>query len=345
MRAVRWCMTGVCVVAAVALTACGDADEKTTTAAAGQTATSAEQERQLAFFVPILANEFGAAYKRGIEETAAKRGASVQTFDSQGDPARQLSQIQDAIVADRFDGFVIYTDDGVNVVPGVDRAVDAGIEVTAIDTVIGTERDSLVPYDGMTAMVGQTGASNGTKIGEQVVAACAEQDPCKVLLMIGSAKYSIDRDRLEAAEKVFEGHPNIEVVGTQEANYERDRGRTVMQNVLQSTPDLDVVATWGDQMALGAIPVIASAGRTDQIKLIGNGASRPGVEAIRAGTMESSYAFLPETAGRIATDLTLDAISGKDVERSVNMEEQSPPLPASGVVIDRSNVDDFKAEW
>jgi len=59
------------------------------------------------------------------------------------------------------------------------------------------------------------------------------------------------------------------VVTSQTANWEREQGFAVFQNILQAHRDVDTVFACNDMMALGAVEAIAAAGRTGQIRVLG----------------------------------------------------------------------------
>ena len=47
--------------------------------------------------------------------------------------------------------------------------------------------------------------------------------------------------------------PDIEVVTSLTANYSRDEGATVTEDILQANPELDAIYAHNDEMALGAV--------------------------------------------------------------------------------------------
>ena len=87
------------------------------------------------------------------------------------------------------------------------------------------------------------------------------------------------------------------IVASQPANWERDQGFNVFQNMLQAHPDIDSVFACSDLMALGAIEAIAAAGKTGKIRVIGFDALDDAKKAIAAGTMEASVAQFPSEMG------------------------------------------------
>src|SRR5207344_3598322 len=99
--------------------------------------------------------------------------------------------------------------------------------------------------------------------------------------------------RLRGFHEAIEAASGVSIVSSQTANWERDQGFTVFQNMLQAHPDIDSVFACNDMMALGAVEAIAAAGRTGTIKVIGFDALDDARKAIEAGTMDASIAQFP----------------------------------------------------
>ena len=59
--------------------------------------------------------------------------------------------------------------------------------------------------------------------------------------------------RLRGFRDAVKGSTGISIVASQPANWERDQGFNVFQNMLQAHPDIDTVFAASDLMALGAI--------------------------------------------------------------------------------------------
>src|SRR6266851_4335912 len=103
--------------------------------------------------------------------------------------------------------------------------------------------------------------------------------------------------RLRGFRDAVKTTPGITIVASQPANWERDQGFNVFQNMLQAHADIDSVFACSDLMALGALEAIAAAGKTGRIKVIGFDALDDAKQAIRAGTMEASVAQFPSEMG------------------------------------------------
>lgn len=301
----------------------------------------------IALFHPVLGNSYTKAVSDGATAVAEEMGGTVDVFgaDPAYDAVAQSNQIQDAITAGRYDAFIIYAVDGNAVVPDVEDAIEAGITVIAVDVVIGPDARTYEPYGDVVSYIGRTGIDHGTFLGEMIVMACEGVDPCKVGYLNGAQALTIDQDRVEALTAVIAEHPNIEIVANQEAFYLEDTGLEVTQNMLQANPDINVLATSGDQMMLGAEQAVMDAGLEGQVKLIGNGTGQQGYDAIKEGRFFADYADIPYTMGEIGAEFAINAVHGEQVPASVKLFEESPPLPEGGAIITQDNVDQFDPQW
>jgi ribose transport system substrate-binding protein len=306
---------------------------------------SAQDAPNIALFNPLGNNTYVASAEAGVRSIIEAAGGTVQAFDAGFNPEEQLNQITDAITSGEFDAFIIYPVDGVGVTVGVDAATEAGIPVIALDATISADRKSLVPYANVAGQIARTGVGDGTQIGNAIVMACEGIDPCEVAFLIGFQGFPLDLDRVDTINAIIAGYPNIQLVAVQEAQYLEDVGFEVATDLLQANPGIDVFASVGDQMIVGVEIAVQDAGLEGQVKLIGNGASEPGYEAVVEGRWFATIANIPFTNGQIAAQMALQAIDGTLIIRSVDMYNQAPPFPASGPIITQENAPEFTPQW
>lgn len=335
MRKMWWlAVTALAAGAVVGLAACGSSG--------GGSGTGGEEEVRLAYFSFATANTLAAAQQEAIEKTAAKMNASVKVFDGKGNPETQLNQVETAANTGQYDAFVIFPTDGNALVPAVQQAIGNGIKVVSIFTTIGKDPNDLKPQvPGLTSTVATQIDDSGKQIGQMTIEACKGIDPCEVAYMPGVSTFFPEVVRQKAFEAAISAAPNIEVVATQNGDYAPDPAMKATQDILQSKPGLDVIATSGDQMTAGAAQAVKSAGKSDQIALIGDGASRQAVQAVRAGEWFGSYVILPKTEGELGAQFAIEAARGKEVPPFVRSIDKSP----IGPVATKQTVDGFTGQW
>jgi ribose transport system substrate-binding protein len=195
--------------------------------------------------------------------------------------------------------------------------------------------------EGITTTVGPPLVSNGEWFARMIIEACGDRDPCQAAFMPGLSTLPLDAVRVTAMQDVLAEHPNVELVAIVDGGYLADPAYQATQDILAAWPDIDVIATGGDQMTIGAELALQDAGRAGEVLLTGNGASRPGVEAIKEGRWYASYVNVPIQEGRTAAELAIRALRGEEVPTSVNEESLSP----IGPIATQETVGDFEGEW
>ena len=311
-------------------------------ALAGSPAASGEPVR-LAFFMASAANAYAQAQLKGVNDAAEAMNATVETFDGQFDTQRQYSQLQDAIASGRFDGFIISPNDGNALVPVIEEAIAEGIVVGCVLAPCGPSFDTLEPQiEGQVVYAGIPFKDNGADIGRLVVMACKGKDPCEVAYIPGLPELPLETARLEGFRSVVEQEPNIELTITSAGQYLAETALPVARDVLQANPDIDVIASSGDQMIVGAEQAVRDAGLEGQVALVGNGGSQIAIDAIKEGRWFGTAAAYPYSEGKVATEFVIRAIRGEDVEPQ---GFGSQDLGEVGPLITQENVDQFEPQW
>ena len=104
-----------------------------------------------------------------------------------------------------------------------------------------------------------------------------------VAILEGIPGHETGDQRLRGFREVIAKTPGIKIVASQPANWERDQGFNVFQNILQANPTVNGLFACSDLMALGAMEAIAAAGRTGKIVVIGFDALDDAKKAVRRG--------------------------------------------------------------
>lgn len=325
---------------AFALAGCGASDSSSA-------ATGAGKKVRVAFLNGISGNSYTQAVAFAAEAQAMKMGAEMEVLGTPNDAAKQIAQMQDAITSRRFDAFVVLPVDGNSLVPVTRQATGAGIKVVAAFNTISRDIGSVTPgVPGMVAAVGEPMTANGKAIGDDVVGACKGKSPCEVVYLPGSIRQATESIRTKAVREVLSREPGIKVVAHQEGGYLQASALKVTTDILAVHRGVDVIATSGDQMTLGAERAVKNAGLTGKVKLIGNAASMEGVRAVREGRWYSTPVYLPADEGRIAAELAIRAVRGENVPSSVNTLDRSPVGESATQATLRSPKGmSFKGQW
>lgn len=272
---------------------------------------SGDARPRIALVLKTLNNPFFIDMQRGAEEAARRLNVDlvVQAAERETDVDKQMQIIENLIQA-RVGALAVTPSGSREVVPAIGKANEANIPVVIVDTRL----DGRAAADAAVRTVSFVGSDNyrgGQLIGEYLVKASGGS--ATVALLEGIPGHDTGDQRVRGFRDAIRGAPAVEIVTSQTANWERDQGFTVFQNMLQANPAIDTVFACNDMMALGAIEAIAIAGKTGRIRVLGFDAVEDARTAIAAGTMAATVAQFPDEMGRVAVEAAVRAMKGEPV--------------------------------
>jgi len=206
----------------------------------------------------------------------------------------QMSQIED--VVKKPDAIVFTPVDYKALVPGVEKINAANIPVVNI-----TDRSSAGKF---VAFVGADDYSTGLETARYLLKSLNGKG--NFIILEGVKGALTNTDRVRGFNDALKENPGAKVLASQPANYQRLQALQVMENLLQSHPQIDGVLAANDAMAMGAIEALEGANRA--AKVIGINGTKEAVDAIKAGKLLASgdyNGFLQGCIGTIIAARTL----------------------------------------
>ena len=207
----------------------------------------------------------------------------------------QMSQIEDVVVK-KPDAIVFTPVDYKALVPGVEKINAANIPVVNI-----TDRSSAGKF---VAFVGADDYSTGLETARYLLKSLNGKG--NFIILEGVKGALTNTDRVRGFNDALKENPGAKLLASQPANYQRLQALQVMENLLQSHPQIDGVLAANDAMAMGAIEALEGANRT--AKVIGINGTKEAVDAIKAGKLLASgdyNGFLQGCIGTIIAARTL----------------------------------------
>jgi len=274
-----------------------------------------ESKPTVAIVLKTLNNPFFIDIQLGAEETAKKYDVNllVQAAEREIDVEKQM-QIIENLIQRKVDVICLAAAGSKEIIPAIVKANEAGIYVIAIDTRV--DEEFLKQSGGeITAFIGSDNFEGGRIAGEFI----AEQlnGSGNIAILEGVPGHETGDARLSGFHSAIKKYNDINVLASQTANFERDQGFNVFQNILQANPDLEAVFACNDMMALGAIEAISAAGKTGEIIVLGFDAIQDSRKAILQGTMAGSIAQYPKEMGRAAIEYAVKAMNGEPVPKEI----------------------------
>lgn len=263
----------------------------------------------IALVMKTLNNPFFIDMQRGAEDAAKKLGVTllVQAAEREVDVEKQM-QIIENLIQRGVDVLCITPSGSKEIIPAIVKANKADIPVLIVDTRV--DSISLIEAGGkITTFIGSDNFDGGRIAGEYIVNSLDGKG--EVAILEGIPGHETGDARMSGFHKALEGKKSIKIVTSQTANWERDQGFNVFQNIMQSYPSVQALFSCNDMMALGAVEAIAAAGKTGQIIVVGFDAIKDGRDAIKRGTMTGSVAQHPYEMGKIAVEEAVKVINGE----------------------------------
>ena len=91
-----------------------------------------------------------------------------------------------------------------------------------------------------------------------------------------------------------------------------------MENLLVRFPELDGIFAPNESTTFGSLRALEGSGRLAKTKLVGFDASRPLVDALKAGKIQGLVVQNPFRMGELGVKAAVDALDGKPVEKRID---------------------------
>jgi ribose transport system substrate-binding protein len=276
----------------------------------------------IAVFTKNQTNPYFQAVRVGTEASAKALGAKViQYIPTKPDSIpEQLSQVEDVIVK-KPDAIVFIPVDYKALVPAVEKINAAGIPVTNItDRIAGGK---LVAY------VGADDYNIGLATARFLLKAMGGKG--NVVILEGVKGSLTNTDRVRGFNDALKENPNVKLLASQPANYQRLNALQVMENLMQSHPQIDGVLAANDPMAVGALEALEGANR--KALVVGINGSKEAVELIKTGKLLASGDFNGFIQGCLGTEIAI---------RNLRKEATPKEIILKPVVIEKSNTGPYE---
>ena len=329
---------GVVGLLVLGLSACGGGDSETVTvtqggSSGGGSGDSGKTVRIVASVPPTDHGWLGAISKDAQAQADQYDDVDFKLLEA-ADSDSQAQQIEQ-VISEKPDVLVVLPQDGEALTPVAQKAEAAGIPVVNIDRLF-------TQPDAATATI----LGDNYQIGVLAADYIGEELNCKgkVVEIQGLPGISVTEERTQGFEDEMKKvcpDGGIEVVAQQPADFNPDKGLTVMENILQSENQIDAVYTHDDDMAQGVVQAIRNSGRDDEMFLTGVGGSQAAMDQIKEGGLyRATFLYNPNMAA-----------SAVNMARLIGLGEGFPELVPPEVprqiivpaaVVTKENVGDYE---
>jgi ribose transport system substrate-binding protein len=228
----------------------------------------------IAVFTKNQTNPFFQTVRLGAENAAKQMNATVIQYipTVQDSITEQLSEIEDAII--KRPGAVVFIPvNSKAMVPGIEKLNTANIPVVNItDRVLGGQVISFMGCD-----EGNLSLNTGRFLLQKM------NGHGNVIILEGVGGSENSANRVGGYKKALSEFPNVKLLASQPANFQRVQALQVTENLLQSYPQIDGILAANDSMALGAIEALDAAKR--KALVVGLNGTKEAIDAIKAGKL------------------------------------------------------------
>lgn len=267
------------------------------------------ENKKIGVVLSTLNNPFFVSMKNGAEKKAKELGYTLVVLDSGNDSAKERANVDD-LMQQGISLLVINPTDSDAVKNSIKVANDSKIPVITVDR--QANGGDVVCH------VASDNVKGGSMAADYMLDALKAKANIKVIELQGMPGASATRDRGKGFHDVVDAKSNVKVVASQAADFDRQKGLTVMENIIQGTPDFDAIFAHNDEMALGAVKALKAANKNAII--IGFDGTKDAEDAIKNGDMSATIAQQPDLMGAIAIEQAAKVIKGEKVDTQIPVE-------------------------
>lgn len=256
-------------------------------------------------------NPFFVDVKSGVQKAADELGVELYITDAQDDPTIQMKDVEN-LITKKPDCIIIDTCDSDAIVSSIEACNEAGIPVLTMDReASGGEVVSHIGYDAV---------KSGKLAGQYLVDTLKGKGT--IVEIQGIMGTNVAQNRSKGFNEIISQNPDMKIVACQVADFDRAKGMSVMENILQANNHIDGLYAANDEMLLGALEAVEAAGRLDEITMIGCDAIDDTIKAIKADKVDATIAEPPFFLGKAIMNAAYDYLEGKQVEKYVILDNE-----------------------
>lgn len=250
-------------------------------------------------------NPFYKIINNEILKVVEKNNDTLITLDPELDVDKQNEQIY-KFIDQKVDGIFINPIDFEQIEPALQAAKRANIPVIIIDAPVSDE-----------SLVNCTIVSDNYDAGVQCAKDMMERlDSANIVLLKHTTAKSA-KERIEGFLSVIDNNEKYKVINEAECDGQLEIAMPKMQEIIEETPDIDVVMALNDPSALGALAALEKNNKNDVMVYGIDGT--PEIKALigRNQMIVGTVVQSPIKMGQIAVENMYNILNGKKIEKNI----------------------------
>ena len=264
------------------------------------------------------------ANTRSVKETFTKENGYFLIFKNARQKQENQIKALRSFISQRVD-YIVFSpivEDGWDTV--LREAREAEIPVILMDRKINVKDESLY-----TAWVGSDFVEEGRNAGKWLEDYLKGQrfndDQVNIVVLQGTAGTTAMFGRTQGFEEIAAKHEYWNILEQTNADFTTAKGEEEMRRLLNTYPEIDVLVSQNDDMTLGALEAIQSAGRTTgtggDITVISFDGTKKALEKVKTGAINVDVECNPYQ-GKYIEEIIQALETGQSIEKDNYVEEK-----------------------
>jgi ribose transport system substrate-binding protein len=280
---------------------------------------------RVAVVLAALDNSFYVAQKAGAEAEAKKHpeaSVSISAGRERTASDEVIGLIQDAVAKD-VDSIAVNGSDDTPLIPTLKQVIGAKIPLVLFDAPADQLKGQYAGY------IGTDNEAGGRAAGEWMRKHMPKGGNVALLLCV--AGHPVTNARVAGFKAGLKGGAPFHVVAQGDAQCDREKGRSVMEDMITAHPDLDAVFSTSDSQSSGAVEALKAAHK--DLTFVSFDAQPESVKDIEQGNV------IDASAGWSARQLGGEAV--KEAIAAAQGKKLPPSRVVPVTVVDKTNA----ASW
>lgn len=295
--------------------------------AAGQSKYPGAVEKKATIILKDLTNPVWIQAGEGAKQAAKDFGMEIEVAApvQSNNNDEQIQLVQQAIAKKR-DIVILTPADSKGIVPAVTELNNAKIPVINLNTKINNESgkansETFIVADNITC---------ATLCADELARLAGESG--EAIILQGPSGGQVTIDLTKGAEDTFAKYPNIKIVDKKEAKFDRATGYKVTQDLMIAHPNLKIIFSCNDEMALGALKAVEEAGKLGKIFIGGIDGNKDALASIKDGKLNVT----------VYKNFWLQAYTATEAAaKFLNGEKLEPLIKIDLGIVTKDNVDEY----
>lgn len=256
-------------------------------------------------------NPYFSLLKAGAEHEADLLGVQVMVVSPNHESnIEQQADLVSAMANMAVDVIAIAPSQEENLTDALQQAEEHGKRIMSVDTALD--------YEGSACYIGTDQYKAGYQLG-QYAAKLVEQNDTASAVVLRGTEGDRTHDLREYGIVDALGDGCVTVAGVEDCDCKEELAEQTMAELLEEHPEINLVCTTSDSMAVGAQRAIANAKKKD-VHIVSLDGMQEASELVRIGEIDAVIAQDPYQMGRLCVDYAVKLYQGEEIETSVHTD-------------------------